>query len=134
MRFQKRMIILLFLLVLAGCSLETKKLPEFYEKDLENITKIELFDGSTGYKKVITDKNVIDDFLGKISDIKFIPEEDQEDRVGFRYSITLFQNEEKTFSFTLNQVKDDYYYTEPDIHPIVDEFYHFPTEDSHLKE
>jgi hypothetical protein len=125
MRFQKRMIILLLFLVLAGCSLETKKLPEFYEKDLENITKIELFDGSTGYKKVITDKNVIDDFLGKISDIKFIPEENQEDREGFRYSITLFQDEdeEKTFSFTLNEVNDDYYYTEPDIHPIVDEFY-----------
>ncbi len=28
-----------------------------------------------------------------------------------------------TFSFSLNEVNDNYYYTEPDIHPIVDEFY-----------
>jgi hypothetical protein len=122
MKFQKQMI-LLFFLVLTGCSLESKTLSEFYEEDQKDVTKIELFDGSTGYKKVITDKNVVEDFLGMISDIKFKPEENQEDRVGFRYAITLFQEEEKTFSFTLNQVNDDYYYTEPDIHPIVDDFY-----------
>jgi hypothetical protein len=122
MKMQKRLIVLFFLL-LAGCSLETKTLFEFYEEDLDDVIKIELLDGSTGYKKVIIDKTVIDNFLDEIRDIQFIPEENQEKRDGFRYSITLFQDEDRTFSFTLNEVNDHYYYTQPDIHPVVDDFY-----------
>ncbi|MED4206832.1 hypothetical protein [Neobacillus mesonae] len=115
----------LFLLfaLLSGCGLETKTLPEFYETDLDDITKIQILDGSTGYKKVINDKKVIEDFLGEIKKIKFIPEENQEDRIGFRYTIAFFEGEKITFSFTLNKVRDNYYYTDPDIHPIVDDFY-----------
>jgi hypothetical protein len=122
MKMQKRLIVLFFFL-LAGCSLETKTLSEFYEEDLDDVIKIELLDGSTGYKKVIIDKTVIDNFLDEIRDIQFIPEENQEKRDGFRYSITLFQDEDRTFSFTLNEVNDHYYYTQPDIHPVVDDFY-----------
>lgn len=111
MNMQKRWIPLFLLLsLLVGCGLETKTLPEFYGNDLDGITTIQILDGSTGYKKVIHDKKVIDDFLGKIKEIQFIPEEDQEDRVGFRYSITFFEGEKTTFSFTLNRIKDHYYY------------------------
>lgn len=115
--------LLLFFSLLAGCGLETKTLPDFYEKNLDDITKIQILDGSTGYKKVIRDKKIIDEFLGEIKEIRFIPEENQEDRNGFRYSIAFFQGDEKTFSFSLNKVKENYYFTEPDIHPIVDDFY-----------
>lgn len=114
---------LLFLTLLTGCGLETKTLPEFYEKELDDVTKIQILDGSTGAKKVIHDKEVINDFLSEIKDIKFIPEENQGDRSGFRYGIALYQEEENIFSFSLNEVDDNYYYTEPDIHPIVDDFY-----------
>jgi hypothetical protein len=62
-------------------------------------------------------------FLSKIKEIKFIPEENQEPRNGFRYSIALFQEGELTFSFTLTEVNGHYYYTEPDLFPIVDNFY-----------
>lgn len=113
---------LLFVL-LTGCGLETKTLPEFYEKELNDVTEIQIVDGSTGAKKVINDKKMIDDFLSEIKDIKFIPEENQGDRSGFRYGIGLYQEGENTFSFTLNEVNDNYYYTEPDIHPIVEDFY-----------
>ncbi|KYG32572.1 hypothetical protein [Bacillus gaemokensis] len=36
---------------------------------------------------------------------------------------TLFQDDEETFQFGLAQVNGNYYYTEPDIHPIVDDCY-----------
>ena len=36
---------------LVGCGLETKTLPEFYEKDLDDVTKIVIVGGTTGYKK-----------------------------------------------------------------------------------
>lgn len=122
----KRSIALIFfiMLVLPGCGLKTKTLPEFYEKDLDEVTKIVIVDGSTGYKKVVTDSAVIKEFLDSIKDIKFIPEENQEkDRVGWRYSINLFQSNDETFQFGLTEVNENYYYTEPDIHPIVDTFY-----------
>ncbi len=124
MNTQKLLIpLFLFIFLLAGCVLETKTLPEFYEEELEDVTKITIIDGSTGYKKVINDKKVIDDFLSEIKNIRFIPEENQEDRSGFRYSIALYQDEKITFSFSLNEVNGNYYYTEPDIYPIIDDFY-----------
>lgn len=108
---------------LVGCGLETKTLSQFYEKDLDDVTKIVIVDGSTGYKKTVTENEVIKEFLGEIKDIKFIPDENQEKREGWRYSITLFQDDEQTFKFGLTEVNENYYYTEPDIHPIVEDFY-----------
>lgn len=111
------------LILLAGCGLETKTLADFYEKDLDDVTMIVILDGSTGHKKTIKDNKLIADFLSEIKDIKFIPEENQEKRDGFRYPLTLFQDDEETFQFGLTQVNKHYYYTEPNIYPIVDDFY-----------
>lgn len=121
---QKLMLTLvLFIALLTGCGLETKTFTEFYKNDLEDVTKIQVQDGSTGYSKITTDKKVIGEFLSEIKDVQFIPEENQEDREGFLYFITLYENDEMTFIFTENEVTDYYYYTEPDIYPIVDSFY-----------
>ncbi|MDE5416144.1 hypothetical protein [Alkalihalobacterium chitinilyticum] len=87
------------------------------------MSRIIIVDGSTGYMKIIDDHAVIESFIDEIKDIKFIPEDNQEVGVGWRYSITLSQDDEYTFQFGLTQVNDNYYYTVPDIHPIVDKFY-----------
>lgn len=120
-----RILIFVFtmLIGLAGCGLETKTLPEFYGGNIEKVTKIVILDGSTGYKKTVKDKKVIDDFLKEIKDIKFIPEANQEKQVGYRYSITFFEDGKKTFQFTPIEINDDYYYSKPDIHPFLDSFY-----------
>jgi hypothetical protein len=115
--------IFIMLLNLAGCGLETKTLSEFYGRDLDRVTKIVILDGSTGYKKTINDSKVIDEFINEIKDIKFIPEDNQEKRDGYRYAITLFEKGEKTFQFTPIEIDDHYYHTEPDIHHILDSFY-----------
>lgn len=109
--------------ILTGCNLETKTLTQFYDGDINNVTKIVIFDGNTGYKKTIEDKMITESFLSEIKDVTFIPDENQEKRVGFNYAITLYENENETFQFGLTQVNDHYYYTEPDIYPIVDNFY-----------
>jgi hypothetical protein len=120
-----QMILAMFLTFsfLTGCGLETKTLPQFYEKDLRDVSKLVIFDGNTGYKKIIQDKKIIQGFLSDIEEIKFIPDENQEPRDGFSYSITLFQDGEDTFQFGLTYVNGNYYHTEPNIEPIVDEFY-----------
>ncbi|MFT4416576.1 hypothetical protein ACLM5H_22180 [Fredinandcohnia humi] len=109
--------------LLVGCGLEAKTLSEFYEDDIEKVDKIVIFDGSTGYRKTLENQDDVKDFLERIKDIDFIPEENQEDRSGFRYSITFYENGKQTFSCTLNQIGKHYYYTEPDMFGIVDEFY-----------
>ncbi|WP_080845288.1 hypothetical protein [Cytobacillus gottheilii] len=116
---------LIFLLCsfITGCGLETKTLSEFYEKGLEDVTQINILDGSTGYKKIIKDKELIDDFLSQIKDTQFIPEKNQEDQSGFTYSLSLHQEGEFPFRFSLSSVNDHYYYTHPDLFPIVDDFY-----------
>ncbi|GEL76078.1 hypothetical protein [Tenuibacillus multivorans] len=116
-------LVCLLLLLIASCNLETKTLPDFYQKQLSNVTKIEIVDGNTGYQKSITNPQTIDDFLNNIKDVKFIPDKNQEKRDGFNYSISLYQDGNKTFSFSLIQVNGNYYHTEPDILPIVDQFY-----------
>lgn len=111
-----------FLVILAGCGLKTKMLSEFYEDQLKSIDEMRILDGSTGYSKNITDEKMIDEFLSLIETIQYIPDDNQEKRVGFRYAITLFDGN-NSFSFTLNEVDGHYYDTEPDIFPIVDNFY-----------
>ncbi|WP_234447833.1 hypothetical protein [Viridibacillus soli] len=70
-----------------GCGIETKTLEEFYEKDLSKVCEIKIVDGNTGEESFSTDQEKIDDFINDIRDIEFIPDENQEKRDGFHYSI-----------------------------------------------
>ncbi|QUW23967.1 hypothetical protein JSQ81_10540 [Sporosarcina sp. Marseille-Q4063] len=107
---------------MSGCGLETKTLEEFYEKDLSDVSKIEIVDGNTGYGVATTDYEKTQDFIGEIKNIKFIPDDDQGKRDGFRYSITFFEGNVRTFQFGDTHINGNYYHTEPDIHPIIDVF------------
>ncbi|MGM9949442.1 MAG: hypothetical protein ACI33P_04920 [Lysinibacillus sp.] len=117
------MLFVFLLVIVTGCSLETTTLPQFYEEDVKNVSKIVILDGSTGAQKTIEDKKAIDDFLNSIKDIQFIPDENQEPRDGFTYAITLHQDGKNPFTFGPTYVNDHYYHTEPDILPIIDDFY-----------
>ncbi|KGX91903.1 hypothetical protein [Pontibacillus marinus] len=108
---------------LAGCGLEQKSFSQFYEGDLSEVTKVVITDGNTGYKKVVEKKPKIQALLEQIKDVQFIPDENQEERTGFNYSISLFEKGESTFQFGLTKVNDHYYHTEPDLYPIIDQFY-----------
>ena len=112
--------------LLAACNAKTAKtqsLEAFYtEEGIENIDKVAILDGSTGYTKTLTDIEQINEFLALIKDIEFSPQDNQEERYGFLYSVTLYDREEQ-FNFSLNQIDDVYYDTEPYIYPIVDGYY-----------
>ena len=109
--------------LLTACSAKTQSLEAFYrEGGIENVDQIVIVDGSTGYIKMIKDVEQINEFLSLIKDIEFSPQDNQEKRDGFLYSITLYEGE-RQFNFSLNQIGDTYYNTEPDIYPIVDGYY-----------
>lgn len=116
-------LIILVLLALTGCGLKTQTLTEFYPMDLNDVTKITIVDGSTGNEKTITNQGVVEELLAEIKDTEFIPDQNQEERADWRYSISLYQENEHTFQFTLNGVDGHYYHTKPDIYPVVKGFY-----------
>jgi len=116
-------LLLMCVVIVVGCGNNSKTLPDFVDSDLDNVTKLVIVDGSSGFKKVVSNNKTIEGFLSEIDKVTFIPEENQQSRSGFRYSIFLFHKEQEPFSFSLRQVNGKYYYTEPDLYPIVDEFY-----------
>lgn len=122
------LILLVSLLLLSACNNvvtngKTQLLEEFFkDAKIENVDKVIIQDGSTGASKTITKQEDIGEFLSLIKAIEFIPQENQEERVGWRYGITLLDGE-KEFKFTLNHIDNTFYDSNPDIHPIVDSFY-----------
>lgn len=114
---------IVFTVFLSGCGLETWTIDEYDKNDLEDVSEIEVFDGSNGSSRTTNNKEEIQSFIKKVKDIKFIPDEDQSERDGFIYSITFYEGDKATLQFGINQIGDNYYNTEPDIEPIVDEFF-----------
>jgi len=116
-------LLLLFACTNVDTSGKTQSLEEFYKDEkVENIDKVIIQDGSTGASKTITKQEDIVQFLSLIKAIEFTPQVNQEERVGWLYDITLVDGE-KEFKFTLNHIDNTYYDSNPDIHPIVDNYY-----------
>ena len=118
------LMLLVSLFILSACTNgKTQSLESFYkDAKIENVDRVIIQDGSTGASKSITKPEQIGEFLTLINKIEFIPQKNQEKRKGWWYGITLFDGE-KEFKFTLNQIDNTYYDSNPDIHPIVDNYY-----------
>ncbi|TSI05767.1 hypothetical protein [Lysinibacillus sp. BW-2-10] len=118
------LILLLSLLVVSACTNEkTQTLEKFYkDAKIENVDKVIIQDGATGFTKTITNQEQIGEFLSLIKDIEFTPQNNQEEREGWRYGIAIVDGE-KEFKFTLSEIDSTYYDSSPDIYPIVDHYY-----------
>ncbi|KOS60866.1 hypothetical protein FJQ98_17790 [Lysinibacillus agricola] len=117
-------ILFVILFLLSACTVaKTQTLEEFYkDAKIENVDKVIIQDGSTGYAKTITKQEQIGEFLNLIKDIEFIPQDNQEERTGWLYGIALLDGE-KEFIFTLSEIDNTYYDSKSDIHPIVENYY-----------
>jgi len=99
------------MLIVVGCSntvsepdLTTKTLLEIYPGDIQKVDYVEIRSGSKGQLKSYTDQEKIQEWLNKVSQLKLVPDLNQEGGVGFLYSVTLFENEESKLKFTNNNV------------------------------
>ncbi|WP_227394632.1 hypothetical protein [Jeotgalibacillus aurantiacus] len=102
---------------------KTQSLEQFYkDSNIQNIDKIIIRDGSTGFSKTVTAEKQIDDFITLIKGIIFTPLENQEQREGWLYEITLYDGDNQ-FLFYLNSIGTVYYESNPDIFPFVDNYY-----------
>ncbi len=117
------LLLILGLLSLAACSAKTQSLQMFYtDEGIRSVDTFVITDGTSGFSRTITEQEEIDEFLKLINDIEFSPLEDQSKREGWRYTITLYDGDNK-FEFTLNQIGEVYYDSKPDIFPIVNGYY-----------
>ena len=125
MRISWLIILFASLVILSACAEtkgKTQSLQEFYkDANIENVDKVIIQHGS-GVSKAITNQEEIDAFLALINEIVFTPKENQEGYVGWAYSIALSDGE-KEFKSTLGHINDTYYDSNPDIYPIVDNYY-----------
>ncbi|MDQ0874430.1 hypothetical protein QFZ77_003089 [Paenibacillus sp. V4I3] len=123
---------ILSLFLLSACSSQQKyseqtkptqlisiTLTDAYPGNLTNVNRVELFDGSSGERKIVADRTIIQNWLNQIKDIKLIPEKDQGVRAGDVFGITLYEGEVKKFGFLSGNVNNVYYKTNKDfVEPI----------------
>jgi hypothetical protein len=115
-------ILLLCSLSLAACGLPSGTLADLYEEDLDEVSEILIVDGRTGEKTSITDAGTIVAFLEDMEGVTFSPLEDQSAGEGYIYLVRLFEDGDETFSFSSTTIGEHYYASEPDFHPIVEQY------------
>lgn len=116
----KRYVCLLMLVafcIVLGCSSKVKPitLHEKYSKQLEHVNKMVIMSGSTGGKKEITDQAVIDEWLDQVRDNVLYPLEDQEEKDGFLYAVSFYENDKVKLTFSLNYIDRVYYDTDAEM-------------------
>lgn len=79
-------------------------------------------DGSTGQMKTIEDQDKVNEFLHLVNELEYIPHEDQEGRVGWRYAVYLYDGK-TVFNTDLSNIQNQVYHSKPNIIPLVDTFY-----------
>ena len=117
-------VIVLLSLFVTGCNSEkAQTLQAFWEEaNIENVESIVIVDGSTGESKTMSDPEQIEVFLSSIQDVQFTPQKNQEPRAGWRYNITLMDEDEQ-FQFETREIDGIYYDTSTDLSPIVEEYF-----------
>ena len=111
------------LLILVGCQtmhLKQQTIGAFMQDaKVKEVKEIIILNGETGEKKTITDAGKIEQFLDDIEDILFTPDDNQQQRDGFRYAVKLVDGEH-SLQFTTNSVGQDYYVTEEPLFEVID--------------
>lgn len=114
----KHVIVIALLIMITGCRgnpdpviLNPISLSEVYPGNITEVDKIELLDGTSGKRKVIEDQVVIEQWIRKIKDIPLIPDDNQEERIGYIYGVSLYEGNEVKLGFIPNQIKKIYYKT-----------------------
>ncbi|WP_458122976.1 hypothetical protein [Paenibacillus sp. Z3-2] len=135
---RKIMCILLLLLMgiaIIACSepqaekLTTMTLQELYPGDIANVVSIEITDGGSGERKLISNQKLILEWIDQIKDIKLEPDSNQEDRSGFLYSVSLREDHKSKLGFTPNSQGGHYYIHNEELTTKIQEL--FGNEDSH---
>lgn len=81
-----------------------KELEMYYPGDIMKVDSIEIFDGSNGNRKTITDQVRIREWIEKVRHLRMVPDPDQKDSAGVLFRVTLFEKGEKKLTFTPTQV------------------------------
>ena len=108
--------LLALMLIAAGCSkapskidLTPRQLHELYPGDIKHVNYMEIRSGSTGELKSYSDKEQIGQWISSVENIVMVPDPNQEGRVGFLFSVALFEDKQIKLSFTPNSSNKIYY-------------------------
>jgi len=126
----RTLIIILITVMIAGCSatipqpdVTPKKLSELYHGELQKVNHVEIRSGSTGELKSYSDQSMIQDWIKQIDELSLVPDSNQEDRTGFLYRISLFEDNEPKLAFTNNQISGTYYNHNPELVSAIEQLF-----------
>ncbi|MFD0770761.1 hypothetical protein ACFQZ1_18630 [Bacillus sp. CGMCC 1.60114] len=104
----KKIFILLGLLTffLTTCQDSTMNFTDIYPHI--HVTKIEVTKGN-GENTIITNQTHIDEWINHMQSITFALEEKQEKKVGYLYSVKMYNKDEEVGSFTTSEINGHYY-------------------------
>jgi len=109
-------LIIALALFAAGCSkspsvpdLTPKKLHELYPGDIRQVDYMEIRSGSTGELKSYSDKEQIQEWIASVENIIMVPNTNQEGKVGFLFSVALYEDKQIKLSFTPSSSNKIYY-------------------------
>jgi hypothetical protein len=117
MKFYLTMLIfmILFATVSAGCNQNNvnadgqtlKQIKSFYPEDIHDADRIEIL-SSAGERKKIENKEVIEQWLDLIGEIKVTVDPHRDDHSGSLFAVTIFESQQEKFRLTptsINRVK-----------------------------
>lgn len=127
------MVIMIIIVVVgAGCQgkhaadsamLAPVTLEQLYDADLSAVDYMEIRNGSTGELQKIEDKSAIAAFIAQARAIQLTPEPDQQDRTGFRYSVSLYEQQQLKISFTPTLIAGHYYRSNAEFYQAIEAAY-----------
>lgn len=109
-----------------SCQNKTIEVPfeSIYASD--EITKIEVVNGNNGEHKTITNSENINSWIDKVRKIKFVRDENQEERAKvllYPYSLKAYHDDKEIGDFTVLKFKGIYYEGNPEFNKQVEELF-----------
>jgi hypothetical protein len=123
---------MVIMLVCMGCgkgetiakpNLTTKQIEEFYPGDISKVDHIEIRNGTTGELRVVTDKQVVQDWVSTIRHVKLTPDPNQEPRAGYLFAVGLFEGTEKKLGFLPDGIAGNYYLYSKELEKLISDLF-----------
>ncbi|MGO4537859.1 hypothetical protein [Paenibacillus sp. 2TAB19] len=125
----RQMLMIALMLMIAavgsGCSAaadinEPISLGQLYPGEIERVDRMEMTNGSTGEKHTYEAAEQVQSWLKSIQNIELTVSIDQSKKDRFLYSVSLFEGDKKTMSFTPNFINGKYYETDDKVVEVVE--------------
>lgn len=100
---KKALILLIVVLLLAGCRARERDFSQFYSGDNNNVTRLIMLDGNTGEMREVTDQEEIQAFFDMLETTAFMMQKDHTQRLGYLYWVDIYEDGQAVLRITFTE-------------------------------